>query len=362
MSLDKHNPIAEAEDLLSSEDDYSESPPTDIVAYNELRSCADVFRMYQQGQLLIDPDFQRDFIWPNTAQTRFIDSLIKQLPIPSMCISLDYKSQSRFVIDGLQRISTIIKFLSDANWVLSSLEDIDNKISGKDNTFIKNKLPNLYERVENLAIPITVIRCDYSKASHMNYLFTIFHRLNTGGSKLNNQEIRNGIYNGPFNGLLKKLAIDDNFERIINTKNLRFEREELILRFFTFVDIFEDYNGKLASFLNDYMRSNKNANAQALQKKENIFKRVTSIIAQGLDDDLSKYKFSKTLLEGVLVGTARNIESLERAQLSNPLNIKTKVNILIKDELFSVKMLSEGLSKRERVIERLAKAQSLMSA
>ena len=75
------------------EDDSFELPPPDIIAYNELRSCADLFRMYKEGILEIQPEYQREIVWTDADQTRFIDSLVKQLPIPSMCFSLDYKSQ-----------------------------------------------------------------------------------------------------------------------------------------------------------------------------------------------------------------------------------------------------------------------------
>ena len=70
-------------------DDSHESPPTAIIAYNELRSCADLYRMYVDGVLYINPYFQRDEVWPDAHKTRFVDSLIKKLPIPSMCFSLD---------------------------------------------------------------------------------------------------------------------------------------------------------------------------------------------------------------------------------------------------------------------------------
>ena len=84
--------ISELEQLENEtfeEDDSTEIPPADIVAYNELRSCADLFRMYKDGILEIRPIFQREIVWTAPAQTRFIDSLVKQLPIPSMCFSLD---------------------------------------------------------------------------------------------------------------------------------------------------------------------------------------------------------------------------------------------------------------------------------
>ena len=150
-------------------EDFIELPPNDIIAFNELRSCADILRMVTQKQLKINPDFQRQTIWTEAAQTRFIDSLMKQLPIPSMSISLDYKTDERLVIDGLQRISTIIKFLEDgSDWKLSNLDDVDPRIRGKSVQELKKQYPELFSRVENLSIPITVIRFDSSKPN-LNY-------------------------------------------------------------------------------------------------------------------------------------------------------------------------------------------------
>ena len=238
-------------------DDFNEVPPGDIVAFNELRSCADLLRMYKDGQLDIQPDFQRDIVWSNNMKTRLIDSLAKQLPIPSLCISLDYKTQERFVIDGLQRIASIVKFLDSEptnDWKLAKLKDIDDRISGKTNLSIKSKYPDLFNKVQNTVLPITVLRCDYSKKSHMNYLFTIFHRLNTGGSKLSNQEIRNCIFNGSFNSFLKNAALDETYISLFDIdsdKIDRFSNEELILRFISFTFNMEAYKGQLARFLNE---------------------------------------------------------------------------------------------------------------
>lgn len=75
--------IAKLEEQTLYDDDNAEVPPEDIVAYNELRSCADLYRMHTQKILDIQPEFQRDIVWKGPDQTRFIDSLIKQLPIPA---------------------------------------------------------------------------------------------------------------------------------------------------------------------------------------------------------------------------------------------------------------------------------------
>jgi len=233
--------LEQLEEEVSNADEPAQVPPGDIVAYNELRSCADLFRMSKTNILELHPDFQRDVVWKGPAQTRFIDSLIKQLPIPSMCFAMDYKAQKWIVIDGLQRISTIVKFLDGGDWKLSELEDVDPDIAGQSVAAIKTdsgKLHGYYTRVENLSVPVTVLRCDFTKKSHMNYLFTIFHRLNTGGVKLNNQEIRNCIYGGYLNSLLKKLDRETQSWRHLNkmesNNNYRFAKQEIILRLFAF--------------------------------------------------------------------------------------------------------------------------------
>ncbi len=76
MSTPELEPLAKLEEEESFKDDFAELPPFDIVAYNELRSCADLLRMHQSGQMDIQPDFQRDVVWQKPAQTRFIDRLI----------------------------------------------------------------------------------------------------------------------------------------------------------------------------------------------------------------------------------------------------------------------------------------------
>lgn len=185
--------LGEMESESFVEQDTQEIPPGDIVAYNELRSCADLYRMVENQSLNISPEFQRDVVWASAAQTRFVDSLIKQLPIPSLCFSYDYKTEEWQVIDGLQRLSSVIKFLDKkSTWTLSPLPDIDPRISGLPVASFhvpSTELNKLKRRIENATLPITVIRCDPSLQSHSNYLFTIFHRLNTGGVRLNNQEI-----------------------------------------------------------------------------------------------------------------------------------------------------------------------------
>lgn len=348
--------IEKEEHRLEEEDDYSETPPSDIVAFNELRSCADLVRMHKADQLVIKPDFQRDVVWNNPAKTRFIDSLVKQLPIPSMCLSLDYKTEKRLMIDGLQRISSIIKFLSEDDWRLSKLNDIDHRITDRTSGHIKEKYPEIYSRIENLTIPVTVLRCDYSKKAHMNYLFTIFHRLNTGGNKLSNQEIRNCIFQGKFNELLKDIVSNKDTRSLFaleKDNSYRFAYEELFLRVFTFSDDLERYSGKLAKYLTDHMENKKKILDDELDNKRRNMYRTLTLLYTRIMDGRPLPKISKATTEAILVGIYKNIDRLENR---NDNELREKLHELRTDENFSIEKLKEGLSAADKVKKRIKRA------
>lgn len=349
--------IEELEEAELYVDGHNESPPSDIVAYNELRSCADLLRMHDDGNLTIQPEFQRDFIWKAMDQTRFIDSLIKQLPIPSMCFAYDFKRNEWIVIDGLQRISTIIRFLGGEDWKLSNLNDIDPKLAGTSAAKIKNAktgdLRQIYLRVQNQTIPINVLRCDLTKRSHNEYLFTIFHRLNSGGTKLNNQEIRNCIYSGKLNEALKGMDQNKDWRAINNMQpnnNHRFVKQEAILRFFAFLEERAKYQGSVSKFLNDYMFEYRNADDVSINERIVLFERVVKFIAEKIITERPAPRIPGTVLEALMVGVATHINGLEQVS-GNDANARYK--ILRADESVSETSLAEGLSKKDKVESRL---------
>lgn len=355
--MEQQSLIETVESASYEEGDFQDVPPADIVAYNELRSCADLFRMYQDDSLDISPSFQREVAWKGPAQTRFIDSLIKQLPIPSLCFSYDYKKEEWQVIDGLQRISSVIRFLDeDSDWVLASLDDIDPRLGNRNVKDFRKKgteLNKLKRRVENATLPITVLRCDPSLESHSNYLFTIFHRLNTGGLKLNNQEIRNCIFSGKFNDLLRQLDHEGDWlalHGMDRPANDRFKRQEIILRFFAFFDGFETYKEGLARYLNNYMRANRNPTNAAIATKQNLFARVVKSIREKLGEEIAKERLNLSLFEALLVGVARNIDAVERYSVAEMIQ---KFETLKGNEEFTEARLAEGLSKTIRVSGRM---------
>jgi len=308
--------LKEEQDSFFTEDNQQPLPPDNVVAYNELRSCADLHRMHSSGKLEIQPDFQRSIVWKPEEQTRFIDSLVKQLPIPSMCFSLDYQTQKWKVIDGLQRMYTITSFLGTADWQLATLSDIHPLLRGKRNSQLKNgseEEKRLYSSVEDITIPITVIRCDYKNASHTRYLFMIFNRLNSGGVRLNNQEIRNCIYSGKFNNLLKEFDITNTAwgrvrKRIWGSMD-RFRSVEVLLRALALSHNLNDYDGNLAGFLNDSMYAfSKETDERLLEFRSNL--ELMARLAAGVLDELQHGKKSLLFVEGILVGILSNVATV----------------------------------------------------
>jgi hypothetical protein len=311
--------IEEQEASFEQEDKDQPVPPTDVVAYNELRSCADLVRLHASGKLEIQPDFQRDVVWKQDEQSRFIDSLVKQLPIPSMCFSLDHKTQKWKVIDGLQRMSTIIKFLSSSEWQLSDLEDIHPSLRNTKNHTLRHgdeQQKRLYALVEDVSLPVTIIRCDYSKKDHMRYLFTIFHRLNSGGVRLTNQEIRNCIFTGEFNSLLKNFDAENSSWKLVAKRIWgrmdRFRSVEILLRILAFGDARDAYDGNLAGFLNEYMQKKHEESGQALIQLSKKLGEVSSLAQKAISREPRK-KLPLALIEAVLVAIYVNLDNLRAA-------------------------------------------------
>ena len=279
-----------------------------------------------------------------------------------MCFSLDFKSQKWQVVDGLQRMTAIVSFLGkNSDWRLSNLADIDPRIANRTASQLiteGGEPETLYRRVRNLSLPITVIRCDYAKENHANYLFTIFHRLNAGGVRLNNQEIRNCIYSGSFNNLLYDLDAVAEWKATkdkLPGKGSRFRSVELILRFFALYENIQNYSGQMAKFLNDYMHQYRLTSADDLDEKRQLFVRTARLLARSLANE-GMAKPSNTLIDAALVGIAYNIEKLEPL---TDADLGARIALLRENPSLSPVNLKSDTTATEKVKSRLSAARHI---
>lgn len=216
----------------------------------------------------------------------------------------------------------------------------------------------MVEILENVTIPITVLRCDYNNQEHMKYLFQIFYRLNSGGNKLYNQEIRNCIFQGPFNSLLKELARTPEWYKFANTDSqkvdkARFNNEERILRFFAFYQSYKNYKGKLAAFLNSYMNENKNSDIAKIKNFKELF--ITTLT---IANKLSRRFDSKNVAEAIMIGIASNIETLINEDVET---LNQMCEDLLKQPMFTFEEMKEGLSSEDKVKGRIESAIKVFS-
>lgn len=335
------------DDFWNIEDDSPIEKPKGVFAVNEVRSCRELFEMIKDGSLKTSPKFQRFSVWTEKEQTRFIDSLAKQLPIPSLCIS-NSGGASFQAIDGQQRLNAIYKFLNiDNEWALPPLQDIDAELAGKTNKEIYENNKDLFNKIRNVTIPVSMVVCDIEDKDHLEYIFKIFHRLNSTAVVLNNQEIRNCIYSGTLNDLINKLGCSKDFINIkkINEQSARrLEGAETILAFFAFYDNLDNYQGKLTSFLNQYMIRNKNASDAWLKEREQIFYESINILKK-----INSYKTANSTFNPVLYGISKNVRLLEGKDASL---IERCYLTIVSSQPFSSNALIGGTWSKQKVLER----------
>lgn len=209
------------------------------------------------------PMFQRGYVWNRAQASRLIESLIIQCPIPVVYLSQN-SDETLSVIDGNQRLTSIQLYMNDEFPLsgLSSYPELDGfKFSELD--------PRFQRHIKNRTIRCIVILKD----THPQIKFDVFERLNTGSVKLNPQELRNGIYNGPLIKTLEKLSNISTFKKAMSTtNNKRMKGEEIILRYFALHNDWKNYQGPMTNYLNKYAEDNRYYDEEDLDILSKTFK------------------------------------------------------------------------------------------
>ena len=219
---------------------------------------------------LILPEFQREYVWDNAKASRLIESLLLNIPIPPLFFS-ETESAKYEIVDGHQRVYSVVRYLEN-QFPLSGL-----RISQEFKGLRFFKLPEREQRfLKTRVIRAIVIAVESSPSMK----FEVFERLNTGGLALNAQEIRNAIYSGPLNDVLKELETYPAFRASLGSSNprKRMVDRELVLRFLGLRDGLSSYRPPLVRFLNDYMREHRNAQPDWLSGGKRLFETTMDLI------------------------------------------------------------------------------------
>lgn len=210
--------------------------PDKISIEQKVIAIETVIRRLKQGLINLSPVYQRNEVWDDVRRSRLIESLMLRIPLPMFYVAVG-ENGSWEVVDGLQRLSTIKRFIIDKSnerLILKKLEFLGDIFNKKDYIAIENDASNL-NYLNNLLeteLRFTVINPSTPEAVKRN----IFKRINTGGMPLTLQEIRNALYQGHSTKLLYNLSKSKEFKSAINAEinDTRMAARELVLRFIAF--------------------------------------------------------------------------------------------------------------------------------
>lgn len=247
------------------------------------RSLSDLFRMISENQLDLQPDFQRNYVWTNKKASKFIESLLLGIPIPTIFLAEDKSEDAIYeVVDGQQRLTSIKKFFDDKLKLtgLVTLSDFNNKKF----TDLDEKYQRLLKNSRTLSVVII------KNESDPTIKFDIFQRINEGAIKLSSQELRNVIYRGKMIDTISNLSKETSFKQIFNQESMTVKKkidEEFILRMIAMnefvldntdkLSLSDKYRGSLSTAMNSFLEDYRNDNDKAAEVF-NLFEKTIDII------------------------------------------------------------------------------------
>jgi len=210
---------------------WGDYPLDSVFVRTETRSVSEVVKRIDANRYVLDPDFQRDFVWPTAKQSKLIESAVMRIPLPVFYVA--EASDGRIVVvDGLQRLTTFARFLGD-KLQLTGLASGENGTASHalERKYFKDLPLNLQERVQDTQLTMYILDAKAPERARLD----IFERVNSG-EPLTRQQMRNALYNGPATNWLRSAAEGKPFQKAtggsLSAKTMR--DREAINRFCAF--------------------------------------------------------------------------------------------------------------------------------
>jgi len=374
-------------------------------------SFSQILTMYNSKDLIIRPDYQRAFRWSVIQQSRFVESLILEIPIPPIYFAEMEDANMFELVDGLQRVSSVLNLFgllpkemieATKRYEKAVEQEDDNDESVEDNYELQipytdaqqpdedslrldgceiikalngkvfKELPLATQRhLRYSSIRVEIIR----KESPQDIKYFLFKRLNRGGSQLSDQEVRNSIVrmgNEKIINFIGQLAEDENFrccverlsQRQIETKY----DEELVLRFFAFKNYREVYEHDINAFLDKYIEGVAGLGEPQLpfdyEAEENNFKKTFHVLNKALGSATFSATIQKSgkiyftgfrslLFEAITLGIQQLLPDLNPENRDQMSNLNKAVNQIKKNPAFKNMITGGGRNYPKKLEERI---------
>ena len=339
------------------EDSYSNDDLYNINSWGADLSFRELISMYKEDELL-KPELQRKYIWEKPEASRFIESILLGLPIPSIFLA-NTKDSKKLIIDGYQRIMTVFDYVEKGIWKkdgkvfsLSNTEKINKRWRGK--TF--TQLTEQEQRKIRSSTIHAIIFEQKAPKDNDTSLYQVFERINTGGRALLPQEIRNCVNQGVFNDLLFELNLNEQWRFLFgkNEEDSRMRDLEFILRFLALDTSFIKSNQSsvisLKKYLNEFMGSEKSQITSVIEKRRKKFITVIEFVHKNIgenafynitggDETKIRKRFHPTIFDSLCPAVSMALEKFGDDIPTD--NLEYKRLELLKNEEYKI-YISEG--------------------
>ena len=301
------------------------------------------------------PEFQRQFVWSHKAASKFVESILLGLPIPSLFLYKDEDTQKQLIVDGLQRLTTLHSFVKGRlpnSERIFKLVDVKDRFEGKTYDTLEE---NDRRRFDDTIIHALIIQ-QTAPAGDRSAVYHIFDRLNSNGTPLQPQEIRIAVYDGPFIEMLHDLNKNPSWREIFGPPHKRSKDQELILRFFAMLEESDEYSRPLNKFINRYVEKYRYLDDNKSHDLRKVFERTVNRVndALGIKPFRPRNSLNTAIFDSVMVAIAKH-------PMISSGDIKAAYDQLMKDEEY-IDLVTSSTSDDKRVLRRLEIAMEYMGS
>lgn len=333
--------------------DLGHYPIDTLLIRNEHRTVYEALRRIESEVYILDPDFQRDFIWDITKQSKLIESVLMRIPLPVFYLA-ENKQGNLIVVDGLQRLSTFDRYYNNKFKLrLPGRPDLHGKK-------FEDLLPKLQNRIEDFNLTVYVMDPTIDNRA----LLDIFDRVNSG-DPLTRQQMRNCLFMGQGTRFLKEESRTDIFLKATG-KSLRQDKmrdREFVNRFCAFQILNIDDYKDMDDFLGESLR---------VMNEQTSLVDLSNMFRESLHNNFSlfgKHAFRKhskgQKTRGLINASLWDVMSTCLSRYSSPLivehsqNLKSSFYKLLEDREFD-DAISRGTNNAKQVKHRFAATRQML--
>ncbi|MEI6545079.1 MAG: DUF262 domain-containing protein [Methylococcales bacterium] len=272
------------ENIQSENNDLESTPATyEVITYPADFTLEGLVSKYRKGSMTV-PGFQRNFVWNIKQASRLIESFLLGLPVPAIFLFTDEINNEQLVIDGQQRLMSVVYFFDgyfgeadkNSRRKVFKLTGLNEKSPYYEKSYadLEESDQAAFNKINDSVLRAFVVK--QLTPNGNTSVYHIFERLNTGGTQLVGQEIRNCVYHGEFNNLLCELNKYENWRKIFGSipAHKRQKDVELILRFFSFYGNGDKYERPIKDFMSNYMKVNQHIDQKKSDEFDRLFKQT----------------------------------------------------------------------------------------